>query len=83
MGTECALAIFMLFNLPCLELEFCAADGGSGASSRRTLQRDCKEFEKMQEMFVPCSRRYRYDCIVRTYPVGVDDPDDPLTRKCH
>lgn len=24
------------------------------AAARRTLQRDCKKFEKMQEMFVPC-----------------------------
>ena len=53
-GDRVCFAIFMLFNLLCLELAFCAAVGGSGASSRRTLQMDCKEFEKMQEMFVPC-----------------------------
>ena len=64
-------------------LPFRAADGGSGASSRRTLQGDCKEFEKMQEMFVPCSRRCRHDYTMRTYIVGVGDPDDPLTRKRH
>ena len=73
----------MLFNSLCLELAFCAADGGSGASSRRTLQGDCKEFEKMQKMFVPCSRRYWHDYIMRTYPVGVGDLDDPLTRERH
>ena len=35
-------SLFMLFNSLYLELAFCAAVGGSGASSRRTLQRIVK-----------------------------------------
>lgn len=42
MGTEVGDFLFMLFNLLCSELAFCAAVGGSGASSRRTLQRIVK-----------------------------------------
>jgi len=39
----------MLFNSLCLELAFCAADGGSGASSRRTLQWTAENLRKCEE----------------------------------
>ncbi len=76
MGTECAFAIFMLFNSLCLELAFCAADGGSGASSRRTLQWIAKNLRKCEE----CSRR-AHDVVgmIELYAPALSDSATPTT----
>ena len=57
-------------------LPFRAADGGSGASSRRTLQRDCKEFEKMRRMF---ARAHDVVGMIELYAPALSDSATPTT----